>query len=153
MRGKDLDDFIRSHNGTGVVWEIGDESGVHELVRVVCRRIFYQRHVVAKLCGRANRRLHARMCYEPDDEKPVDAMLFEQRGSRRPTCTRRRPYYSTRPSGSVQYTSKFRSRPDGNHGALRRRREGSLPYSSQRAATCEEHNIIIPFCIILDARP
>src|SRR4030095_153656 len=46
-------------------------------IRVIRGRVFYQRHLVAKLSGKANSRLHARVCYEPDDDEPVDAVLFE----------------------------------------------------------------------------
>src|SRR5215510_5199494 len=71
------DDFIRDHNGTGVVWEIDIESGVHFFIRVIRGRVSYQRHLVAKLSGITHRCLHARVCDEPDDDEFVDAMLFE----------------------------------------------------------------------------
>jgi hypothetical protein len=62
------------HNGTGIA---GDEGGVHELICVIRGRVFYFGDVVAKLSGKANRRFHARVCYQPDDDELMNAMLFE----------------------------------------------------------------------------
>src|SRR5229473_5321873 len=53
-RRDQVDDFICGHNGTGVVWDIDVESGVHLLIRVIRRRVFYHRHPVAELSGKAN---------------------------------------------------------------------------------------------------
>src|SRR5207253_7439744 len=39
--------------------------------------VLYHGDLVAQLGGKANRCLHARVCYEPDDDELVDAMLFE----------------------------------------------------------------------------
>src|SRR4029077_13543417 len=72
-----VDDLSRGHNGTGVVWDIDVESGVHLLIRVIRGRVFYHRDLVAKLSGKANGRLDAGMCYESDDDELMDAVLFE----------------------------------------------------------------------------
>src|SRR5262245_57599885 len=45
--------------------------------RVIRGRVFYHRHLVAKLSGKANRCLHARVCYEPDDDELMNAMLLK----------------------------------------------------------------------------
>ena len=50
---------------------------MHFLIRVIRGRVFYHRDLVAKLSGKANSCLHARVCYEPDDDELVDAVLFE----------------------------------------------------------------------------
>ena len=42
-------------NRIGIVGKIGNESGMHKLIREVRGRVFYQRHVVAKLHCKANR--------------------------------------------------------------------------------------------------
>jgi len=73
-----IDDLICGHNRTGVVRDINVESSVHFLIRVIRGRVFYHRDLVAKLGGKANSCLHARVCYEPDDDELVDAMRFEQ---------------------------------------------------------------------------
>src|SRR5258706_9222947 len=73
-----VDDFICGHNRTGVVWNIDFESGVHRFIRVVRGRVFYHRNLVAKLSGKANSCLHARVCYEPHDDELVDVMRFER---------------------------------------------------------------------------
>ena len=43
------------------------------------RRVFYHRNLVAKLSGKANSRLDARMRYEPDDDELMNTMLLELR--------------------------------------------------------------------------
>src|SRR5262249_61075019 len=73
-RGADL---LRGYNGIGVVRDIDVESGVHLLVRVIRRRIFYHRDLVAELGGKANGRFDAGMGYEPDDDELMDAVLLE----------------------------------------------------------------------------
>src|SRR5262252_9770084 len=72
-----VDDFFCGHNGIGVIWNIDVESGVHLVIRIIRGRVFYHRDLVAKLSGVANCCFHTRVCYEPDDDEPVDAMLFE----------------------------------------------------------------------------
>src|SRR5262249_36061530 len=71
------DDFICGHNSTGVVRDIAVERGVHLFIRVVRGRVFYHRDLVAELSGKANGRFDAGMCYESDDDKLMDAVLFE----------------------------------------------------------------------------
>src|ERR1700736_5302354 len=70
-------DFLCGHNGTGVVRDIDVESGVHLLIRVIRRRVFYHRDLVAELSGKANGRFDAGMCYESDDHELMDAVLLE----------------------------------------------------------------------------
>src|SRR5215467_1080454 len=70
-------DFICGHNGSGVVWNIDIESGVHLFIRVAGGGVLHHRDLVAKLGGITNRCLHARVCYEPDDDELMDAMLLE----------------------------------------------------------------------------
>ena len=65
-RRHQIDDFIRGHNGTGVKRDIDVERGVHHLVRVICRRVFHHRDIVAELSGKANGRFDAGMCYQPE---------------------------------------------------------------------------------------
>jgi len=72
-----VDDFLCGHNGAGVVRDINVESGVHLLVRVIRRRVFDHRDVVAELGGKANGRFNAGMRYEPDDDELMDAVLLE----------------------------------------------------------------------------
>jgi hypothetical protein len=50
---------------------------MHLLIRVIRRRVLYHRDLVAKLSGEANSCLHARVCYEPDDDELMDAVLLE----------------------------------------------------------------------------
>jgi hypothetical protein len=50
-----IDRFLCGHNGTGIMWKIGDQGGVHELLSVIRGRILYQRGVVPKLSGKAHR--------------------------------------------------------------------------------------------------
>src|SRR5262249_49276850 len=75
--GERGDDFIGDHNGTGVVWDIDVEGGVHLLLRETRGRVFYQRDLVAQLSGKANSGLHARIGSEADDDELMKAMLFE----------------------------------------------------------------------------
>src|SRR5713226_10317544 len=63
-RRDQVDDFICGHDGTGVVRDIDVESGVHLLIRVIRRRVFYQRDLVAEFSGKANDRFDAGMRYE-----------------------------------------------------------------------------------------
>src|SRR5262249_13511823 len=72
-----VDDFLCGHNGTGVVRDINVESGVHLLIRVIRRCIFYHRDFVAKLSGKANGRRDAGVCYESDDDELLNAVLLE----------------------------------------------------------------------------
>jgi hypothetical protein len=65
------------HHGTGVVWEIDGERGVHRFLRVIRGRVFDQRDLVAQLSGIPHRGLHARVGDEPHDDELVDTMLFE----------------------------------------------------------------------------
>src|SRR6266481_6248219 len=64
-RRHQVDDFIRRHNGAGVVRAIDVESGVHLFIRVIRGRIFYQRDLVAKLSGITNSCLHTRSAMSP----------------------------------------------------------------------------------------
>src|SRR5262249_46614015 len=50
-----FNDLVRRHNRIGVAWKISDERGMHILIRVVSGRVFYHRHFIAKLSGKANR--------------------------------------------------------------------------------------------------
>ena len=50
---------------------------MHLLIRVIRGRVFYHRDLVAKLSGKTNGGLHARVRYEPDDDELVNAMFFE----------------------------------------------------------------------------
>ena len=78
LDGRDqADDFICGHNGTGVARDIDVESGVHLLIRVIRRRVFYHRDLVAELSGKANGRFDAGMCNEPNDDELMDAVLLE----------------------------------------------------------------------------
>ena len=52
-RGDRVDDFVCGHDGTGVVWEVDVERGVH-LFRVSAIESFYHRDFVAKLSGKAD---------------------------------------------------------------------------------------------------
>src|SRR5262245_16643301 len=73
-----LDVFLRFKLGAiGVIRDIDVERGVHLLSRVIRRRVFYHRNLVAKLSGKANSRLDARMRYEPDDDELMNTMLLE----------------------------------------------------------------------------
>src|SRR5216684_1962612 len=63
--------------GLDVVRDIDVESGVHLLIRVIRRRIFYHRDLVAELSGKANGRFDAGMCDESDDYELTDAVLLE----------------------------------------------------------------------------
>jgi hypothetical protein len=74
----DLDDLLCGHNGIGVVREIDIESGVHRLIRVIRGRVLYHRDLVAKLSGKADGCLHARVCDEPDDDELMNAVLLQQ---------------------------------------------------------------------------
>ncbi len=79
LGGRDrLDNFNCGHNGTGVVRDIDVEGGVHLAIRVIRGRVFYHRDLLAKLSSKANGCLHTRVCYEPDDDELMNAMLFEQ---------------------------------------------------------------------------
>ena len=49
QRGEGGYDLGRTEDGSGVVWEIDVESGMHHLVRVIRRRVFDHRHFVAEL--------------------------------------------------------------------------------------------------------
>jgi hypothetical protein len=53
-RSDAADDFISDHNGTGVVWEIDFESGVHVLIGVARGRVFHHRDLIAEFGGIAN---------------------------------------------------------------------------------------------------
>src|SRR4029434_7275853 len=72
-----VDDFICGHNGTGVVRDIDVESGVHLFIRVIRRRVFYHRDLVAKLSGITNSGLHTRVCYQSDDNELMDTVFLE----------------------------------------------------------------------------
>jgi hypothetical protein len=54
-------DLLRADNGTGVVWDIDVEGGMHLLIGVIRRRVFYHRDLVAELSGKANGRFDAGM--------------------------------------------------------------------------------------------
>jgi hypothetical protein len=71
-----VDDLFCGHNGTGVVWDINVESGVHLFFRVIRGRVFYHRDLVAKLSGITNSCLHTRVCYKSQDDEPMDLSLI-----------------------------------------------------------------------------
>jgi hypothetical protein len=50
---------------------------VHFHIRVIRRRVFYPRDLVAKLSGITNSCLHARVCYESHDDELMDAGFLE----------------------------------------------------------------------------
>src|SRR6476660_2752644 len=70
-------DLLRANDGTGVVREIDVERGVHLLVRVIGRRVFDHRDLVAELGGKTNGRLDASMRYKANDDELMDAVLLE----------------------------------------------------------------------------
>src|SRR4029077_12001026 len=76
-RRHQVDDFIRRHNSTGVVWDIDVESRVHLFIRVIRGRVFYHCDLVAKLSGITNSCLHTRMCDEPYDDEVMDTVFLE----------------------------------------------------------------------------
>src|SRR5262249_20957226 len=76
-RRERVDNFICCHNGIGVVREIDIESGVHLFIRVIRRRVFDHRDLVAKLGGKADGRFDAGMRYQTDDDELMDAVLLE----------------------------------------------------------------------------
>ena len=50
---------------------------MHLLVRVIRRRVFYHRDLVAELGGKTNGRLDASMRYKANDDELMDAVLLE----------------------------------------------------------------------------
>src|SRR5262249_19413194 len=76
-RRERVDNFICCHNGIGVVREIDLQSGVHLFIRVIRRRVFDHRDLVAKLGGKANGRFDAGMRYQTDDDELMDAVLLD----------------------------------------------------------------------------
>src|SRR5579871_55226 len=76
-RGEDAKDFIRSDDGTGVVWEIDFESGVHVLIRVAGGRVFHHRDLIAEFGGIANSSLHTGVGDQSDDDELVNAVFLE----------------------------------------------------------------------------
>src|SRR5205807_1399417 len=72
-----VDDLLCGHDRTGIVREINVESGVHLLIRVIRRCVFYHRDVIAELSGKANRRFDAGVGYESDHDELMDAVLLE----------------------------------------------------------------------------
>src|ERR1700722_16246960 len=70
-------DFIRRNDGTGVVWEIDFESGVHVLVGVARGRVFYHRALIAEFGGIANGGLHTGVRDQSHDDDFVNAALLE----------------------------------------------------------------------------
>jgi len=77
QRGEGGYDLGRTEDGSGVVWEIDVESGMHHLVRVIRRRVFDHRHFVAELGSIANGRFDAGMRNHSDDDELMDAVLLE----------------------------------------------------------------------------
>src|SRR3974377_176906 len=71
------DDFLCGDNGAGVVRDVDVERGMHLFIRVIRRRVFYHRDLVAELSGVANGRFDAGMCYQSDHNELMDAVLFE----------------------------------------------------------------------------
>ena len=86
-----LDDFICGHNGAGIVRNIDVESGVHLLIRVICRRVFYHRDLVAKLNGITNSCLDTGMGYQSHDDELIDSVSSELRIQIRVSETTRTP--------------------------------------------------------------
>jgi hypothetical protein len=72
-----VDDFMCGHNGPGVVRDIDVESGVHLFIRVTRGRVLHHRDLVAKLSGKADGGLHARVGQEADNDELMDAVLLE----------------------------------------------------------------------------
>src|SRR5262249_53492219 len=77
LERKRVYNFICCHNSIGVVREIDLERGVHLFTRVIRRRVFDHRDLVAKLGGKANGRFDAGMRYQTDDDELMDAVLLE----------------------------------------------------------------------------
>src|SRR5262245_20852437 len=58
LEGRDRGhNLFRGNDGTGVVRHVDVESGAHHLVRIVRRRVFDNRHLVAELGSITNGRL------------------------------------------------------------------------------------------------
>src|SRR5262249_9811020 len=76
-RRERLNDLICRHDGAGVVWYVNVESGVHMVFRVIHGRVFYHRDRVADLSSKTNRPLDDGMRDKPDDDEPMDAVLFK----------------------------------------------------------------------------
>jgi len=74
---KCCDDFICGYNGSGVVWDIEFESGVHLFFRVIRGRVLHHRDVVPEFSGKPNGGLHAGVGDEPRNDQLVNAMFFE----------------------------------------------------------------------------
>jgi len=66
-----VDDCMGGHQGTGVVWEIDVERGVHLFIRVTRGRVSDHRDLVAQLSRKADGGLHARVGQEADDDELV----------------------------------------------------------------------------------
>jgi hypothetical protein len=73
----DANDFTRRHKGTGVVWEIDFESGVHVLIGVACGRVFHHRDLIAELGVIANGGLHTGVRDQSHDDEFVNAVFLE----------------------------------------------------------------------------
>src|SRR5262249_30989297 len=71
------DDFLCSHNGTGVVRHVDVERGVHHLVRVIRRRVLDHGDLIAEFGGVANGRFNAGMRDQPDDDDLMDTVLLK----------------------------------------------------------------------------
>ena len=50
---------------------------MHLRIRVIRRRIFYHRDLVAELSGKADGRFDAGMCDQPDDDELMNAVFLE----------------------------------------------------------------------------
>src|SRR5262245_20758991 len=70
-------DLVRADNGTGVVRDVDVEGGVHLLIRVIRRRVFDHRDLVAELGREADRCLHAGVRNQSNDNELMDAVILE----------------------------------------------------------------------------
>ena len=161
------DDFIGGHDGTGVVWEIDFESGVHVLIGVARGRVFYHRDLIAEFGGIANGGLHTGVRDQSHDDDFVNAVLLElqiqirvgkaagtpmlrgddiaraevrtRRGSRRPRYRIRTTSATMLLSESARCTSRSRSRQDDIADASHRKPGYRFFAPLQESAAYEEH--------------
>src|SRR5215831_16397947 len=158
-----LDEFAGGDDGIGVVRDVDVERGVHRLVRIIRSRVPDHCDVVAQFRGKAYRRFDTRVCDEPDDDEPLDAVPLEleiqvrigkaaraQRyrplavrircESRLPTCRTRSSFVTTRPSERAQCTSRFRSRRGDSDEEAHRAHVAARAAPHRGPPSCEEYS-------------
>src|SRR5579863_1233011 len=72
-----IDNFLCCDNRAGVVWEIVDESRVHEFLGVIGSRVLHHGDVVSEFSGLPYGRFDACVRDQAGDNQPLDAMPFE----------------------------------------------------------------------------